>query len=453
MEQLIRPQLEAGQFLNAQQAIQTHLDSLTSPSTEQLAEAAYWCCQANDFIRAAKLYQRCCTQTPAHPTYHYNLATTLRITGDISAAETALDCHLSKQPQDAEAHWLRANLRKQHAEGKLVDILTSLTAETHPPKQRVHACYALGKLYEDGGDNDACFNAYKAGADLRRRYLNYDVANDKTIMAAIASTFSSQWFDRGQAARRQYSGKGHIFIVGMPRSGTTLVENLLGAHTGVAMGGELNAFASSMMAEVNKVARPESIQQAIEQAASCDFATIGQRYADAVKDYRQGNRVLTDKLPLNFLYLGLIHQALPQAKLIHITRHPMDTVWSVYKHLFTHAYPFSYQLEEIAEYYIAYSQLMSHWKQLLGDRLLEVSYESLVNAPLKQMQRITDYCDIPFENDCFHFYQRNTTVTTGSAVQVRQPVNTRSIGQWQRFASQLTGVKNMLQNTGLLEGS
>lgn len=243
------------------------------------------------------------------------------------------------------------------------------------------------------------------------------------------------------------------FIVGMPRSGTTLVEKLLGSHHGVAMGGELNAFSSAMMTEVAKREKPGSVHDAIARAASCDVAAMGQRYLTAVSGYRQENTMLTDKLPLNFLYLGLVHKALPQARIIHVERQPMDTLWSVYKHLFTHAYPFSYNLEEIAGYYSAYRRLMTHWQTLLGDSILNVSYEALVAGPTAETRRITNFCDIPYDPACLNFYQRETQVTTGSAVQVRQPVNDRSVGQWKRFSSQQAGVRDTLIGTGLLDES
>lgn len=448
MEHLVRPHLEAGSFIKAQQAIRAFVDSLTSPESQQLAEAAYWSCQANDFASAATLYRRACEQQPDHPTYHYNLATTLRITGDINGAEAALKRHLGNSPNDAEAYWLLVHLRTQGVDKRQIDSLRNLTDEAMPPKQRVHGWYALGKVYDDAGEDDACFDAYSAGASLRRRYLKYAVAQDEAIMQAITDTFSKTWCTETASVSQ---GQGMLFIVGMPRSGTTLIENLLGAHRGVAMGGELNAFSSAMMAEAARSSKPGSVHDAIRQAARCDFAAMGQRYLAAVSDYRHGNAMLTDKLPLNFLYLGLIRKALPQARIIHVERHPMDTVWSVYKHLFTHAYPFSYNLDEIAGYYIAYRRLMAHWQSLPGDNILNVSYEALIADPTAEIRRITDYCDISFESECLNFYQRNTQVATGSAVQVRHPINDRSVGQWRRFSSQLESVKARFVDAGLLD--
>ncbi|NDV91352.1 hypothetical protein GTH32_09190 [Alteromonas sp. 345S023] len=450
MEHIVRPLLKAGSWLKAQQAIERYLNGLSSPSVEQLAEAAYWRCQANDFVGATHLYQQVCLRAPAHPTYHYNLASTLRITGDISGADVALSEHIRKNPDDAEAHWLKVQLGRQTYDHRRIAQLTKLTEEKFPPKQRVHAWYALGKQYEDLRRDEASFNAYKTGADLRRRYLKYSVANDKAIMQTIETKFSSQWFDE---TKGKPQGESAVFIVGMPRSGTTLVENLLGAHQEVSMGGELNTFASSMMEDVARGGTPASIEQAISRATMCDFSAIGRSYLTGTRDYASKTR-LTDKLPLNFLYLGLIHKALPNAKIIHMTRHPMDTLWSIYKHLFTHAYPFSYNLAEIADYYIAYRALMAHWEQLFSrvekSPLLTVNYETLVANPEAEMQRISRFCQVDYDPNCFNFYQRPSSVTTGSAAQVREPIHSHGIGQWQRYASQLVDVQEKLAGAGLL---
>lgn len=452
MEQLIRPHLEAGNFIKAQQAIQKFLNGLSSPSHQQHAEAAYWFCQANDFSSAAMLYQNACEQEPEHPAYHYNLASALRIRGDIAGAKAALEQHLLKAPDDAEAHWLLSHLGKQKQHTGRDNVLRKLTDPKYPPKQRVHAWYALGKVYEDTGNFDACFEAFEAGAGLRRNYLKYSVSQDETIMQAIAETFSGTW-KKDSKNTKNSSGEGITFIVGMPRSGTTLVENLLGAHDGVAMGGELNAFSSAMMAEVAKGKQTSSVIDAIRQASACNFEVIGQRYLHAVRDYRQDSTVMTDKLPLNFLYLGLIHKALPGAKIIHVQRHPMDTIWSVYKHLFTHAYPFSYNLDEAASYYIAYRKLMQHWHSLLDGYILDVSYEKLVESPGEEVRRIAEFCNIAYEPESLNFYQRQAQVTTGSAVQVRQPITRNSVGQWQRYSSQLDKVRLSLIEAGLLHNS
>ncbi|GGW91058.1 tetratricopeptide repeat-containing sulfotransferase family protein [Alteromonas halophila] len=447
MEHLIRPHLEAGHFTQAQQAIKAYLTSLQSPTPPQVAEAAFWSSQANDFETAATLYQQACQAQPDHATHHYNLATALRVCGDIAGAEAALNRHIAINPSDAEAQWLRISLRTQSPSLARENALKALTADAHPPKQRVHAWYALGKLYEDTHQDDACFDAYATGAALRRRYLKYQVSQDQAIMQAIQTTFTANWQSDTASGTK---GHNQVFIVGMPRSGTTLVESLLGAHQGVAMGGELNTFSAAMMAEASRLKKPESVLSAIRQTAQADFAAMGDAYCRETAEQRGTQAVLTDKLPLNFLYLGLIRKALPHARIVHVRRHPMDTIWSVYKHLFTHAYPFSYSLDEITAYYKAYRTLMSHWQTLLGDNLYTLDYETLIHQPAEEMARLTAFCGIEYDADCLAFYQRDVSITTGSATQVRQPINSNSVGTWQRFAPQLAEVYDSLTADGYL---
>ncbi|GAA0858650.1 tetratricopeptide repeat-containing sulfotransferase family protein [Aliiglaciecola litoralis] len=447
MESTIRPHLEAGQLAQARQAIKDYLHTLKAPTAEILAEAAYWSCQANDFDLATSLYHRACSLAPDHATYHYNLATTLRITGDINGAKSALERHLQLAPDDAEAHWLLAQLSTQNTQGDRATIIRQLIEKNLPPKQTVHAWYALGKIYEDCGEFSKSFTAIHNGASLRRRYLKYHPDQDAAIFAQIESAFSQSWFE---ATKQGDTPAGNIFIVGMPRSGTTLVENLLAAHDQVAMGGELNTFSSCLMAQVNQQAQISSMGDAITQSSRCDFHALGHAYRQATADYQNNQSFLTDKLPLNFLYLGLIHKALPKARILRIERDPMDTVWSIYKHLFSHTYPFSYDLMEIAEYYLGYHKLMTHWENLLGDNLLRVDYEALIAAPTEQTKRITQFCGIEYDPNSLNFYQQSSSVTTGSAVQVRQAMHSRSIGQWQHFAKQLEPVRQRLIESGMI---
>ncbi len=447
MESLIRPHVEAGNFTAARQQLVTYMASLATPTAALLAEAAYWSCQANDFSQAAVWYRAACEREPEHHTYHYNLATTLRITGDIAGADEALHRHLALVPEDGEAHWLRAQLHTQTASNNQVASLKALLQRTLPPKQQVHAWYALGKSLEDIGDYDGAFSAISKGASLRRQYLNYDVSHDEAIFTEIADTFNTQWHTQTRSGQ---GGNGNTFIVGMPRCGSTLTEQLLSAHNGVVAGGELNTFSAQMMQLVAQQTRVTSVLSAIKASAGLDFALLGERYQHATREYRSDGAVFTDKLPLNFLYVGLIAKAMPEARFIVMERDPMDVVWSVYKHLFTHTYPFSYQLDEIVRYYRGYRQLMAHWQTLFADRMLTVQYEALVQDPGKQTQRLADFINLEFEPQSLQFYRQDTQVTTGSATQVRQPIYQRSVGGWTHYREQLAACRTQLKSAGLL---
>lgn len=446
MESFVRPHLEAGNLSQARKVIAQHLSTYCKASAAQNADAAYWSCQANDFKTASQLYQLACDMQPQHPTYHYNLATTLRVMGDTDGALHALNRHLELVPHDAEAHWLATQLFVQTPDTNRVDELKALLNQNLPAKQAVHAWYALGKTYEDLGEYDCGFNAIASGANLRRRYLKYQVSHDRTIFTSIEQRFSLPWQQRTMS---QPQGQGNLFIVGMPRSGTTLVERLLGAHDGVAMGGEMNTFSSCMMTQVNRMGNAPGILEAIDLSSRCDFSSLGKAYRKATCEYQASQAFLTDKLPLNFLYLGLIHKALPEARIIWVERQPMDTIWAVYKHLFTHTYPFSYDLEEITEYYLGYRKLMAHWQRLLGDNLYNLKYENLLDSPTAQTQQLARFCGLSLQERCLDFHQSQQPVTTGSATQVRQPIYRSSIGKWKNVAKQLDAVKQKLQKAGL----
>lgn len=456
LETIVRPLLGAGELRRARAAISEFLQKQSRHEADVLAEAAYWFCQANDFFAAKQLYQQVCEQCPNHKTWHYNLATTCRVTGDIAQAESALIHHLNLSPSDAEAHWLLVQLRPQTEQDNRVDVLKNLLTRSLPPKQQVHAWYALGKVMEDLQRHDDSFAAFQSGAALRRRYLKYQVDQDLAIFDQIQKTFDESWWQSHPGGESQ-AGKGNIFILGMPRSGSTLLETMLadaGSDVPVAMGGELNAFSAAMMAQVSETSAASHIKSAIETAAGIDYMRLGRDYQYAIRDYGydpNGNQceVVTDKLPLNFLYTGLIKKALPAARIILIEREPMDCIWSVYKHLFSHAYPFSYDLDELTDYYAGYQALMRHWQNLPGLEMMTIRYEDLVSEPQKTLQQIGSYCGIPLKTEYFQggagAKGTSAMVTTGSAAQVREPLHNRFIGQWHRYESHLAQVKRRLQ--------
>ncbi|AWL10744.1 uncharacterized protein HMF8227_00236 [Saliniradius amylolyticus] len=436
--------IEAGDRLSAKQALD-HLSSRAA-SPDVTADTAYWYCHLGDYAQAARLYQSLCEAHPDKPAYWYNLATTRRVLGELDAAEQALDRQLALDPADGEGQYLRSQLKTQCSDSNHVaELRQQLGNPDLPPKQRVHLYYALGKELEDIGADEQAFDAIARGGSLRRKYLKYDVAQDERILRTIRASCDNEHFARLPTGKSEASP---IFILGLPRTGSTLVENILAAHSQVAMGGELNAFSQTMMPMLSKLTSG-SVLDAIGACPKLDFNALGQGYLSATR-HLQGDRPhLTDKLPLNFLYTGLIQKALPKAKIIHVRRHPMDAVWAIYKHLFTHAYPYSYDPKDIARYLLAYERLMEHWRKQLGERLIEVDYEALVTQPEPQMRRLLSACALPFESQCLDFFKQPRSVTTGSATQVRQPVYTSSVGRWKRFESQLSDVYETFVDAGL----
>jgi hypothetical protein len=189
----------------------------------------------------------------------------------------------------------------------------------------------------------------------------------------------------------------------------------------------------------------------VAAALQMDYAELGQRYLRQAADMAQGKPIFIDKLPFNFIYAGLIKKALPQARIIHLVRDPLDTCFAVYKTLFNQVYSFSYQLDELADYFIEYKKLMAHWHQVLPGQILDVHYEQMVAEPEAQAKRILQWCDLPWQDDLLQFHQAKSASTTASAAQVRQPIHKKSVQKWRAFADELAPVRQRLFAAGLID--
>jgi hypothetical protein len=245
------------------------------------------------------------------------------------------------------------------------------------------------------------------------------------------------------------SQKTPIFIVGLPRTGTTLTERIVSSHSQVESVGETQ-FLQMVVRRESGVKSVERITPAIiEAAAKIDISSIADGYTEAV-DYKLSDKpMFIDKLPFNYLYLGFIAKSYPHARIIHLKRHPLDACFAMYKQVFTWAYKFSYTLKGLGGYYVGYNRLCNHWREVLGDRLIEVEYESLVADQEHQTRVLLEKIGLDFEEGCLNFEKNITASTTASSVQVREKIHTRSVNRWKNFERQLQPLKEYLENAGI----
>ena len=310
--------------------------------------------------------------------------------------------------------------------------------------------FALAKEYEDIGEYRRSWDHLRAGAALRRRHLKYDVTKDLATVDWIIEAYPAH--PRGAAAvQGGFQSAEPIFIVGMPRSGTTLLERIIAGHPDVCGAGELVHFASALVAAAARKAGRGDLprRELVAASAMVDFAALGSDYIERTRPRTGGYARFTDKMPLNYLYCGSIARALPNARILHLTRHPLATAYAVYKTLFNQGYPFSYDLNEIADYYIGYRRLMDHWRLALPGRILDVSYERLVSAPEPEGRRVFDFLGLEWRPECLAFHERTEAISTASAVQVRRPIYRTSIELWKNYQSELEPVAARLRAVGL----
>lgn len=387
-------------------------------------------------------------KNPDNYQHYYNLATSYRFMGDTAKAEVQLDAALRLKPDDYESHSLRSGLRRQTSQSNHVDELkAAMKVEGLKPIAQVSLSFALAKELEDLERPEDSFRALQVGADTRRAHMQYDVRTDLEIIGAVREVFDERQCSDNRGACDDPSP---IFIIGMPRTGTTLVERILGSHSQVHAAGELNSFAKVLMQQVKAHGLTPSSRAALVAAtAQLSGKALGEAYVKDVEPSRKGSPRCIDKLPFNYLYAGLIHKALPNAKIIHLQRHPMDTCYAVYKQLFKDAYPFSYNLNELADYYIAYRELMDHWNKVMPGVIHNVNYEDVVADQEGESRRLLDYCDLEWEDACLDFHNNKEASTTASASQVRRKIYNSSVGKWRQYEGQLQPLCQRLKAGGI----
>jgi tetratricopeptide (TPR) repeat protein len=395
-----------------------------------------------DHENACDLYERAVAQTPDNALYHFNLASTRRFLGDFEATEASYNAGIALDPEFYEAYLIRAELRRQTTQDNHIPELEALIRKGLAPwRGEVQLSYALARECENIGEFEKSFTYLKRGADLRRANTKYSVDEDLNTMDRIAQVFTA---DRLKQPVPACASEAPLFILGLPRTGSTLVERIIGSHSKIFSAGELNNFAVELTRLiVEKAGNKLNRLQFVDAALDIDFKQLGENYLASsgclasnglAKD---SARYFIDKMPLNFLYCGLIHLALPHARIIHVVRNPMDTCYAIYKQLFNHAYPFSYDLEDLGRYYLAYRKLMDHWYSAMPGHIHTVHYEELVEDQERQTRRLIDYCGLKWEDACLQFERNVQASTTASAVQVRQPIYSSSVGKWRHYEDQL----------------
>lgn len=379
----------------------------------------------------------------------YDRATARFFSGDFEAAEADLDRMLALVPQAGPAYYLRATLRKQTAERNHVEQLEQRIRSGFPRAQDEAATlYGLAKELEDLGEHERSFAALAKGADKQRSTMpHYDVAAECASLQAIQDAYDAEAM---AAPTEGCDDEGAIFIVGMPRSGTTLVERVLSQSGKVVSAGELMDFGRLLGDATQKVIDADPAQTQARASLKIDFAALGREYMRGAREAAGGSARFIDKLPVNYLYCGMIAKALPNARIIHLVRDPLDSCYGVFKTLFFTAYSFSYDLEELGDYYIAYRRMMAHWHAVLPGRILDVRYEDLVADPQAQGHRIYEWCGLEWDPAVLDTPTDATVFATASAAQVREPVHKRSVGSAMRHAEGLAPLAAKLAAAGLM---
>lgn len=369
-----------------------------------------------------------------------DLGASLLFLGRIDEARTLLLRVVELNPQANEAIDTLTRLQRMDdgsAEAEAVAAVIERTAgrlDEFDPAGRSQVLYALGKTYEDRGEYDRAFDCMAEANALRRKTVDFDIEETERRMESIAEVFDAERI--ASLAGAGDPSARPIFVLGMPRSGTTLVEQILSAHPAVFGAGE-HSILNDLIAGVRGHGGALYPYWAEEMTAS-DCQGFGQLYLKRALKGEAGQAHATDKWLDNFLHLGLIHLALPNAKIIHCRRDPLDNCFSCYALRFSLGQDFTYDLEELGRYWRAYDRLMAHWRAVLPPgRFLDVSYEGVVADLETWARRMIDYCGLPWDDACLRYYESKRQVRSASFAQVRKPIYADSIGRWKPFARHL----------------
>ncbi|MFT7638879.1 MAG: tetratricopeptide (TPR) repeat protein [Pirellulaceae bacterium] len=387
-----------------------------------------------DYTRALEMMNKALSLNESSAEIHHNIGPMYRVLGDFESAEKHYRKSIEIKPDYAEAYFNLASVKRFESDDPVIPVLEEmLGTDTLSKDDQCFLHFAAGKILNDVGRYDDAFENYKLGNDLRK--LEFDTKKHIEWIDRIIACFPKELFDRRKGEGT--STASPIFIVGMPRSGTTLLEQILSSHPDVEGAGELRDLSS--IAETISQHHPEKIKypEYIDSVPSNVIAGFGEAYAKRVGSMFPTAKQIVDKMPHNFLFLGLISQMLPNAKIIHAKRHPLDTCLSCYFQRFRASQEFSYKQEHLAVYFKHYERLMQHWAAVLPIPYYTAVYEQLVADPENEVRELLEFCGLPWDDQCLDFHKTERPVTTASNHQVRQPVYKTSVERWRRYEKHL----------------
>lgn len=403
--------------------------------------------------RAAEALRRAAMLRPDRADFLYNLAAALRILGDFSGAEEALERAVAVEPKLYKAYSMLAELRQGQGQGPgrhQIERLTALLDSVGDDVDgELHLRHALAKALEDLGEYEAAFTQLAAGKARKRAAVGYAFETDQALFDAVEAVCGPRLISRAEAGD---PSEAPIFVVGMPRSGTTLVERILSSHTEVESAGELAAFSRCLKRLAGTRSRRVLDPETVAAAAEIDVGALGRCYREAARAVTGGKRRFVDKMPLNFFLVGFIAAALPNAKIVGVRRGALDTCVGNYLRLvatdFVY-YHYTFDLLDIGRYYARFDALMRQWARLLGDRYYEIRYEALVADQRGETRRLLEHVGLDWQDACLGFERNAGPVATASAVQVREPLHTRHVGRWRRYAASLEPLRAELERAGI----
>lgn len=400
-----------------------------------------------DLSAAREAYARAVAINPKHAEAQNNLATLMMDSGELIDAQVHLNAAIEANQEFVQAHQNLSTLKTYSADEPHFHILKRLAANMalRPFEDRLRFHFAYAKALEDVGEYDESFTHYRQGNELKLSSLKYDEARQEVLLQRILSLFHKELFS-GQRFS-SVSDPRPVFVIGMPRSGTTLVEQILSSHVNIQGAGELSTLDEVVKRHLPRKPWGEDIFANVKPGlAGIDMGVMANEYLQEVQALAPDATRIVDKMTANFFYIGFIHLMLPDAKIIHVMRDPMDSCFSCYSRLFKRGVSFSYDLKTLGNYYSRYMQLMKHWHSVLPKGVIrDIHYEDLVFNLERESRKILEHIHMPWDDNCLEFHNNKRKVKTASLAQVRQPIYRSSIGRWERYKVHLQPLYEIVQ--------
>ena len=401
-----------------------------------------------DHAAALPLFEAAAVKAPGDMHVRFNLASTLGFLGRFGEAAPHYEAILAAEPAHGRAHLALSTAGRAKPDANHLARLDAALTAAPGADDELQIRYALAKEHEELGQHAEAFAHLHQANSRRRAELAYDPAFDSRIFAALEQRFADEGYFQGPGLETA----APIFVVGLPRTGTTLIDRILSSHLDVRSAGELQAMPLAVKLEGRSdtpfVIDPETVAA----AAGLSPAQVGAAYmARATAHHGAGGRFV-DKLPLNFLYVGHIARALPNAAIVCLRRNPMDSVWSNYKNLFSTEfsyYNYSYDLLDAAAYYVLFDRLMAFWERQFPGRVLQVSYEGVVEDQEGWTRRLLEHCGLPWDEACLRFHENTAAVSTPSATQVRRRLYREALARWRAYEAELEPVQRYFEAAGI----
>ncbi len=389
----------------------------------------------NELDEAVINFKKVIQIDPGHKYANKRLANVLGDLGDLDEAVSSYRKAIEIDPEYAEAYRSLSNIKIFAEFDDDIRAMESLYAsESISDEQKMHLAFGLGKAYEDLGEHEKSMQFILRATGLKRASFDYSISKAEEMISNIKSMFSTEFFSNREGIGNP--DKTPIFILGMPRSGTSLVEQILASHPDVFGAGELSDLSNLIKKYFLTDSSSKNSQRVVDLGAAAS-EDLGKEYIAGIRKYSKISKYITDKMPHNFHYIGLIRAILPNARVIHCTRDPMDNCLSILKNYFIDGYEYSYDMTELGQFYSLYLDLMQYWRNALPGFIYDLSYEQLVADQENQTKRLIDYCDLAWDAACLDFHKTRRKVKTASKAQVRRPIYKDSVKLWKRYEKQL----------------